>query len=354
MTSVAAEAGLGARASIEFARTADGWDLALHHYQGRRDDRPPVILCPGYACNRHFIDFDDRYSLARFLARRGLDAWVLELRGHGYSEPVEPRQGRGWTFDDLVRFDVPTAIVHVRAQCADRRPVWIGHSMGGMVLYAALGQEPALQESVSGLVTLATPVAFPAVTSQLMRGLGELLLVLPVPERLPQHGVLTALWSAVGWAPRLAEVGMNPANVDHRAFGEALRRSICNVPRSLLRQLAQWSLSGEFASWDRRVDYRANLGRIRVPALIVAGAADQLAAPTMVRFAYDHISSAQKRYREFAVSRGDSADYGHVDLVFGRRAPEEVFPVIGEWIEHEVAGGGVRKGNGKPEAGNQE
>ena len=82
------------RASIEFARTADDWDLALHHYPGTRTDLPPVILCSGYACNRHFVDFDERYSLARFLARRGFDAWVLELRGHGYSEPAGGR-GRG-------------------------------------------------------------------------------------------------------------------------------------------------------------------------------------------------------------------------------------------------------------------
>ena len=330
------DAPLTARASIEFARTPDGWDVALHHYPGARADLPPVMLCPGYACNRHFLDFDDRYSLARFLVRRGFDTWVLELRGHGYSEPAKSRGGRAWTFDDLVRFDVPAVIAHVRGHYAARRPVWIGHSMGGMVMYAALGQDPALQESIAGLVTLATPVAFPAVASPMMRGLGELLLALPLPEHLPQHGALVALWSLIGWAPRLAEVGMNRANVDDRAFGDALRLSICNVPRSLLRQLAQWSLTGEFLSNDRRVDYRANLSRIQVPAFIIAGAVDQLASPAMVRFAYDHISSPQKRYREFAVRHGDSADYGHIDLIFGRRAPEEVFPAIDEWIENEV------------------
>jgi hypothetical protein len=56
-----------------------------------------------------------------------------------------------------------------------------------------------------------------------------------------------------------------------------------------------------------------------------------------VRFAHDRISSAQKRYREFGLRSGDSADYGHVDLIFGRRAPDEVFPVISEWIEHELS-----------------
>jgi pimeloyl-ACP methyl ester carboxylesterase len=320
------------RASVEFARTRDGWDLALHHYAGDSTRRLPIILCSGYACNRHFIDFDERYSLARFLVRRGFDAWVLELRGHGYSEPTSVPRPHDWTFDDLVRFDVPAAVDYVRSGCAGQPPVWIGHSMGGMVMYAALGQDEALQTSLRGLVTIASPVAFPAVASPIMRALGSAMLALPFPQRLPQHGLLMALWSATAWAPGAAEIGMNPAHIDHRAFGQALRRSICNVPRTLLQQLAGWSLTGQFRSCNQSIDYRAGLSRIAIPLLVIAGAADRLASPEMVRFAYDHVRSEQKRYREFGVQYGDSADYGHVDLIFGRKAPDEVFPVVAEWI----------------------
>jgi pimeloyl-ACP methyl ester carboxylesterase len=327
--------GLVRRASIEFARTADGWDLALHHYPGTRSDLPPVVLVSGYACNRHFMDFDDDYSLARFLARRGSDAWVLELRGHGHSDVAVGRR-RGWTFDDLVRFDVPAAVAHVLSHAGGRRLVWIGHSMGGMIAYAALGVSPAVRDAMAGLVTIASPMGFPPVTSRMMRSLGEVIVRLPLPEHLPQRGMLVALWSVLRWSPGMVQAGMNPANINVDVFGRALRRFMSNVPRAKLRQLARWSLSGELRSCDGSVDYRANLSRITTPALIIAGAADRLAPPDMVRFAYQSIGSAQKRYREFGVHEGDSADYGHVDLIFGRRAPEEVFPVIGDWIEQEL------------------
>jgi pimeloyl-ACP methyl ester carboxylesterase len=320
---------------VEFARTPDGWDLALHHYPVEDAMGPPVVLCGGYACNRFFLDFDDRYSLARFLARRGFDTWVLELRGRGYSEPAG-NPGAAWTFDDLVRFDVPAAVAHVRARCRGRRPVWIGHSMGGMVMYAALGQAPELAESVAGFVTMASPVAFPPVASHLAQRLGRLLLLLPGPGRLPQQPVLRALWLVIGWSSRAAEIGMNPANTDQRAFGRALQRFICNVPRIKLQQLVGWSLTGQFRSVDGQVDYRANLERITTPALIIAGAADRLAPPEAVGLAYDRIRSPVKVYREFAAGAGDASDYGHVDLIFGRRAPEEVFGTISSWLENAI------------------
>jgi pimeloyl-ACP methyl ester carboxylesterase len=332
MTVPAPHAARVPRAGVEFARTTDGWDLALHHYRGVpvASQMPPVILCPGYSCNRVFMDFDDRYSLARFLSRCGCDTWVLDLRGHGASEFAGEHRA-DWTFDDLVEFDAPAAVRAVRSR-SGRPPVWIGHSMGGILMYAALGSGAVHPESIAGLVTMGSPVAFPPLTSPLLRGMGQLLAALPLPQQVPQRGALVALWAAINWSSGALDVGMNPANVDRRAFGAALRRGLSNVPRGLLRQLAQWSLSGELRSADQQIDYRASLSRITVPALIIAGAADRLAPPEIVRFAYDRIASARKQYREFGTREGDSADYGHVDLVFGRRAPEEVFPVIATWI----------------------
>jgi hypothetical protein len=39
------------------------------------------------------------------------------------------------------------------------------------------------------------------------------------------------------------------------------------------------------------------------------------------------------------ISHGFSADYGHGDLVLGRRAPEELFPLVADFlIRHSTAG----------------
>jgi len=321
---------------IRYVPTTDGWALALHRYHASAAGAPAVILCSGYGCNRHFIDFDERYSLARFLARRGFDAWVVELRGRGMSRalPGCPRP-RSWTFDDLVRIDVPAAIQFVQQQVGHPRLCWIGHSMGGMVIYAYLGlaRDGGM---LAGAVTLASPVGFPRMASQLMRQLGGLLLALPFPESIPQRAVLGVLWQLVG-RTRALEVGMNPDNVDRAVVGKALRRSICNVPRAKLLQLSRWSLHGGFASNDDSIDYRQNLRHVRTPMLTVAGACDRFASPENVGIAYDLLASTRKRLVVLGKAQHFSTDYGHVDTIFGRRAADEVYPLVADWIGDTLA-----------------
>ena len=323
---------------ICYVPTTDGWALALHRYHQAPAGAPAVILCSGYGCNRHFMDFDERYSLARYLARHGFDSWVVELRGRGMSHPLPGcRHPRSWTFDDLVRTDVPAAIEFVQRHIGHRRVCWIGHSMGGMVIYAYLGLARDAA-ALAAAVTLASPVTFPPIASQLMRQLGELLLALPFPERIPQRAVLGVLWQLVG-RTRALDVGMNPDNIDHAVVGVALRRSICNVPRAKLRQLSAWALRGAFASIDGSIDYRQNLRHVRTPVLSLAGARDRLAPPENIQIACDLLASARKRVVILGKAQHFRTDYGHVDTVFGRHAPDEVFPLIADWVGDTLAAG---------------
>ncbi|MEE8311117.1 MAG: alpha/beta fold hydrolase [Candidatus Binatia bacterium] len=322
--------------SVCLAPTSDRWGLALHRYPNADPDAPAAILCSGYGCNRHFVDFDEHYSLARHLARDGFDTWVIELRGRGMSQPLRGCQNANrWTFDDFVTTDVPTVIRFVQQQLGHRRICWIGHSMGGMVMYAYLGL--ARDDAVpAAAVSLATPIGFPRVASDLAHGLGKLLLSIPISARVPQRPVIGALWHLVGWT-RALEVGMNPDNIDRHTVGTALRKSMSNVSREKLLQLAHWSATGTFSSVDGTVDYRRNLARIRTPMLVVAGANDRLAPPEIAGTGYDQIASPIKRMVVLGRSEGFDADYGHVDIIFGRQAPAEVFPLIAEWARETLA-----------------
>jgi predicted alpha/beta hydrolase len=316
---------------VHFAPTPDGWRLALHrHRAGTGSTAPPVVLCGGFSCNRHFIDYDERHSLARFLARAGFDAWVLELRGRGLSRPTAACRHPGrWTFDDLATIDVPAAVEHV-ARETGREVSWVGHSMGGMVLYAYLGTRP--RAPVRAGVTIAAPVRFAVGGSPLLHRLGDAVLNIPLGDIVRQRLVLGMLWWILAPTSGIA-VGMNPANIDRADVGRALRLSLGNVSRLKLLQFSRWARDGTFASVDGRVDYLDALAGVATPLLVVAGSADRLATPDAVRPALDRLPAAT--YREFGRVHGDAADYGHVDLILGRAAPGEVFPAVAAWLaEH--------------------
>ena len=322
--------------ALYFARTADGWDLGLRRHWGG-EGFLPVILCPGYGCSGVFLDFDDRHSLARYLARRGMDVWVLDLRGRGESRLAAGQASvrSHWTFDDLIRYDLPAAIEFVREQTGRSQVAWVGHSLGGMALYAFVGTTPIGRETIAAAVTLASPVLFPATAWRLFRRLGIALLSLPLPGSVPQREVVSFFWKAFELTG-LIRVGMNPANIDPQLAGRALRRSLHNVSFAKLRQLATWSAEQVFCSVDRAVDYRAGLRRFEAPILIAAGSDDRLAGPESVSVAMEEISSNDKTFVEFGEAHGCGADYGHVDLILGDHAPDEVFPRIGDWLEERL------------------
>src|SRR6476619_1116703 len=84
--------------------TDDGASIALgrYHPRGPRRFAEPVLLCHGLGANRFNLDFDERYSVARYLARRGFETWVLEMRGRGEAG----FHARSTSFDEQAEHDV--------------------------------------------------------------------------------------------------------------------------------------------------------------------------------------------------------------------------------------------------------
>jgi fermentation-respiration switch protein FrsA (DUF1100 family) len=116
-----------------------------------------------------------------------------------------------------------------------------------------------------------------------------------------------------------------------------LRRALYNVSAELspneLRQLSDWIQKDVFRTIDRRRDYRKGLAGARTPTLLLlAGSRDLLAPPEAVSSAYEALGSPHKVLRVLGRAHGDRTDYGHIDLVLGRHAPEEVFAPIADWL----------------------
>lgn len=151
--------------------TEDGASLGLKHYRPENEaafntGRQPVLLMPGVLANFSYLDThtpegrsypvklpdvlpdwakgDSRVksdpmkldSMAYYLYHRGYDVWLANYRGQGRA----PNRSWGWWNADIDHygiFDVKAVVMKVR-ELTGKRPVYIGHSMGGTMAYIYL------------------------------------------------------------------------------------------------------------------------------------------------------------------------------------------------------------------------
>jgi len=294
-----------------------------------------VLLVHGLGANHHNLDPPaEEISLAVHLFRRGHDVWLVDLRGAGRSRPPgwPVRRRQQFDFDDYVHRDVPAVVRRVLDQADAESLFWVGHSMGGMLAYAAM--EHFDQRHFRAVSTLASP-AFTEMKHRmvdLVYHLRFMLTVMPwIPYRLGSRVAALAPGLVIKGA---GGVVANPELMDRRHVQQLLRTTTVDLPARLMTQFAGW-YGGEhgFTRGDGLLDYSTNLDRITTPVQIFAGAGDGLTPPADVRTVYDRISSTDKEWILCGRDHGFTADFGHIDLVLGTRAPAEVFPHIARWIE---------------------
>src|SRR6185503_13122121 len=116
--------------------------------------RAPILLIHGFGQNRYAWHLPAR-SVANHLAKAGYDVFNLDLRGHGRSRHFGARAPRH--VDDYIAEDLPIAVEEVQLHTGKRPVYLVGHSLGGLVSYAAA---PSLEGAVGGIVSLGSPYHF--------------------------------------------------------------------------------------------------------------------------------------------------------------------------------------------------
>ncbi len=322
--------------TIEVELPTVGHHIALYHYPPEnRRFREPLLLCHGLGANRFNMDFtddgtgSDRLSLARALVRGGFDTWVVELRGRGRARVPK---GADWSVDDEVSEDVPLAIETVLDLSGAERLFWVGHSWGGILQYLLHARGLPAAEKVAGLVTLASPgtLRFQQIGAWMVRlpGLFLVYLGLRVPLAL-----LGKLGLPIAWLVQL--IGRFVLTDLRTMSGPVLRRVFASladdVYPGVARQGIEWLHTGSFCTAGGCVD-EDEFRRIDKPLLLIAGSHDRIAPPSSITHVRDRASSRDVTFRVFGSATGCEDDYGHGSLLLGRRAPDEIFPVVRGWL----------------------
>lgn len=188
------------------------------------------------------------------LASSGYRAVAWDMPGYGHSAPIEP-----YNFKGLAQ----SCITLIEAlKCGD--VALVGHSMGGMVAQEVVARRPEL---VSKLVLCGTSPSFGKADGDWQR------------EFIAQR---TAPLDAGKSMAELAEL-LVPQMVGPASLPEGVRLAthcMSLVPASTYRRALE-----ALVAFDRRAD----LPRIRVPTLVVAGEHDRNAPPSVMKKMADAI-----------------------------------------------------------------
>ncbi len=313
----------------------DGATIVLARIRplGPPSNRPPVVFCHGLAMNRHALALDPQRSLARILAERGRDCWLLELRGA--SNATQDRLVRGASFDTYLAQDVPTALAYVRAATDAPLVDWVGFSMGGMLAYGHLG---AMQgDGIRRLVTIGSPVRFKGYVGRRFMGAAPYVfspfgVSLSAPLGWLASGAAPLLWPGL---PIAVTHGFRGHHYDAQTLRRAFAAGFSNVPAGVMNEFARWVRDDTLTSDDGSYDYRGALESITIPTLVIAGDRDRLALSPCVREAFERVSSEEKRFIEVGAASGAHAHYDHLDLILGVRSVDEVFVHAIDWLERD-------------------
>jgi pimeloyl-ACP methyl ester carboxylesterase len=267
---------------------------------------PAVIAIHGAVENGRVFWTRTGKGLASFLARRGFDVWVGDLRGRGLSRPPLGRGSlHGQT--EAITEELPAMADAVAAERGSPAPLWITHSWGGVLVNSFLVRFPEHCRHTRGVVHFGTK---------------RRVLVRSLARRYAVDGVWkiasTALAAIYGYLPaRRYKIGSD------------------NETRQSHRDSVAWVREG--GAWvDPRdgFDYQtAAQGTELPPILYLAGAADRfLGHPSDVQLFIRESGEANAEYRLLSADNGNLHDYGHIDMLTHPDAPDDHFPSVADWL----------------------
>ncbi|XVF44222.1 hypothetical protein PTKIN_Ptkin02bG0103300 [Pterospermum kingtungense] len=230
-----------------------------------------------------------------------------------------------WDFDHYLEEDVPAAMEYIRAQTKtkDGKLLAVGHSMGGILLYAMLsrcgfeGKEPRLK----AVVTLASSLDYTSSNStlKLLLPLADPAQALNVPV-VPLGTLLAAAYPLSSQPPYVLAWLNNLISADDMMHPDLLKKLVlnnfCTIPAKLILQLTTAFRERGLCDRSGKFFYKDHLHKGNVPVLAIAGDQDLICPPEAVEETVKLFAENLVTYKVFGEPQGPH--YAHYDLVGGR------------------------------------
>jgi hypothetical protein len=343
----------GQREEVVSFTAGDGLECNLIHVTGKHAPaKGPVLLVHGAGVRANIYRAPTESNLVDVLVERGYDVWLENWRAS-----IDIPHNK-WTLDQAAVFDHPRAVQTVVEKTGAEEVQAVIHCQGStsFMMAAVAGLVPEVTTIVANAVTLHPIVPRFAMV--------KLRFAIPPAARVlgylnPQWGLTGAPWVlpkllhafvlathhecdnqvcrlasftyGVGFPTLWRHENLNPET------HEWLKREFADVPLTFFRQIRACVEAGHLVSVDDRPELPESFvdrpPRTDARFSFLAGELNNCFLPESQRRTHLWFESHQPGRHSAHFFPG----YGHLDIFMGRRAAQDVFPVIVDELEKGAA-----------------
>jgi hypothetical protein len=324
------------QAEVHSVPTSDGTEVRLTRYQ--MGTKGPLVIAPGYgnAARAFAVDTVDK-NWVQYLGEHGYDVWLFDYR----ASPDLPSSFTQFTVDDIALRDWPAAIGTVRRESGADSVQAMGHCVGGLSLFMAIGGGLEGLRSAHFSALAGHPI--PTVGNRLRAGirLATLFHRLGIeglntaydPRSLPDRGVELLMRTV----PFRHVYDSPVARRIYFIYGDVYRYENINRP-TMDRAVPSFFGNGNITFFEhislmirasaarnaRGEDvYLSNADAYRFPMSFMTGEYNRMFVPQGLQRTYDQLRAANgSEYYTHRVFK----DYAHLDCWLGTEAERDVWP----------------------------
>ena len=303
----------------------------LWRYASKRTVRTPLLFVPNLGISRPYIfDLMHKGSFIEYMTQQGFDFYLLDWGVFGPED-------NGLTVEDAVTKILPRLARKALESSGASEMSVLGYCMGAPLSACFVALHP--EAPVRAYVNMAGPIDF-SQAGLFARWLDKRFY--DVDRVVDTVGAIPADWVRVGFKLLRPTMDLTTAlnlwwNLDNDKYVDGYKalgrwaNEYVPFPGEFFRQwVKEFYQENRMIRKELRLGGRlVDLGQIRCPVFVAAGAEDYIAPAPCVRALLDHVGTQDKTYLELPG--------GHISLIAGRAAFRHCWPRVSEWLAERSA-----------------
>ncbi|TVR78657.1 MAG: alpha/beta fold hydrolase [Chitinophagaceae bacterium] len=282
----------------------NGYKLHLKRFR-KENNAKALLMLHGSIENGKIFYSNSGKGLGPYLAEKGYDVFIPDLRGRGQSTPTINKDSDFGHFD-VLEDDFPFMINYLKNEFQIKEISWLAHSWGGVLMLAYLADCPQ-DHFPKKMVFIGTKRYIGT------KNLKKLLYI-----DFFWNFYFKSLISKKGFLPDKLPGGMGSDKETKKSYEEITR----------------WINETEWMHPGNKFNYADALRKIKLPpSLYITGSNDKvLGNPKDVIRLINETDQKNTIFKKIGKADGFKKNYGHIDILTGKEAKEDVYPFIENFL----------------------